>query len=546
MLNSNRIYYLLLFCCIIVLCIAGWKWSVGLQSHLDVLLADEAEYLRNGLNLFDTVAKNWGPTYNLWYKFLSIFNSDPVALYYINYKIGAIGVGVLLFIFLVRYNVHLVVAFLMAFCYLFSDVNMNAWPRISNFVLILFLLYFILIRNITDTVTKVIIFCTITFISAFARPELLIVAKTATIITIIMAIRDYKNIKIKIPLLLLLFATVFILYFVYGKPADTYSGINRTYIAFCQHYTIAFRMRTHSSMNAIIEWIDFTRPLFGDCKTVPDILLKHFSLCIPHFLFTIKMYIVSFSLFVLNFISPLYLIPGMKKKQWMIALLIIFIIATLLNKKIRSSFLNKIKENKTTLLLAFAFSIPSIGICVIIFPRQHYMMMQVIWVALLLGFLLSSFLENLKINKLFVFPLAVILLLLTPNATKFNTIQSIPDIKNLCTQKFILHMNLQEWKGKHTIFSNILNVHLMLNESEKFEQFNTEYMLKQMPMNVKFKDIMEDRKINIILMNEQLMEETRLKKDTTWMNLIAHPEIYHFKKVAFANECKGYLLIKED
>jgi hypothetical protein len=42
------------------------------QGHLDILLADEAEYLRNGLNLFDKIAKNWGPTYNIWYKLLSI------------------------------------------------------------------------------------------------------------------------------------------------------------------------------------------------------------------------------------------------------------------------------------------------------------------------------------------------------------------------------------------------------------------------------------------------------------------------------------------
>jgi hypothetical protein len=85
----------------------------------------------------------------------------------------------------------------------------------------------------------------------------------------------------------------------------------------------------------------------------------------------------------------------------------------------------------------------------------------------------------------------------------------------------------------------------MFNEPEKFEQFNTEYMLKQLPLSVTFKDILEEKKIDIIVMNEQLMEETRLKKDTTWLNLTAHPEVYHFKKVNFANDCESYLLIKE-
>ena len=85
----------------------------------------------------------------------------------------------------------------------------------------------------------------------------------------------------------------------------------------------------------------------------------------------------------------------------------------------------------------------------------------------------------------------------------------------------------------------------MLNEHDKFEQFNTEYMLKQLPKDVRFKDILAEKKIDIILMNEQLMEETRLQKDTTWLNLTAHPECYQFKKVQFSNDCQSYLLIKE-
>jgi len=164
---------------------------------------------------------------------------------------------------------------------------------------------------------------------------------------------------------------------------------------------------------------------------------------------------------------------------------------------------------------------------------------------LLLGFLFTAILEELKVAAISVLPLALLLFFLSPKATAFTAIQGIPDITNLCTQKFIRFMNGQQWQGKHVIFSNILNIHLMFNEPEKFEQFNTEYMLKQMPLDVKFKDIMETKKIDIIFMNDQLMEETRLKKDTTWLNLVAHPEVYHFKKVPYNNDCQSYLLIKE-
>lgn len=527
-----------------ILCIAGWKWAVGLQSHLDLLLADEAEYLRNGLNLFDKIAKNWGPTYNFWYKMLSLVQSDPVQLYYLNYKLGAIMVGVLLFIFLLRYRIHPAVALLISFCYLFSDVNMNAWPRISNFVLILYLFYFILIKNST-LITKLIWFCIITFVAAFARPELLIIAEISTLFTILLCSKNYKNISTHIPLLLLLVVTIVILFMVYGKPADTYSNINRTYIAFCQHYAIAYRMRTHSNMNAIIEWIDFTKPLFGDCKTLPEVLMKHFDLCIPHFLFTIKMYAIFFSMFVLDFVTPLYLFPGVKKKIVLLVALVVFILICSFNKEIRTDFVRQLKQHYVVLILAFLFSLPSIGISVVIFPRQHYIMMQALWVALLLGFFFSSVVTYFKLPPIVLLPLAIILFFISPKATAFNSIQSVPEMKNLCTQKFISYMNSQKWKSEHVIFSNILNVHLMLNEHDKFEQFNTEYMLKQLPKDVRFKDILAEKKIDIILMNEQLMEETRLQKDTTWLNLTAHPECYQFKKVQFSNDCQSYLLIKE-
>ena len=37
---------------VIVLLLIGIKWSIGLSQHMDILFGDEAEYMRNGLDLF--------------------------------------------------------------------------------------------------------------------------------------------------------------------------------------------------------------------------------------------------------------------------------------------------------------------------------------------------------------------------------------------------------------------------------------------------------------------------------------------------------------
>jgi hypothetical protein len=527
------------------LLITGIKWSLGLQNHVDLLLADEAEYLRNGLNLFGMIAKNWGPTYNLWYKALSYVNSNPVDLYYLNYKIGAIASGMLLFIFLVRYNIHIAVAFLIAFCYLFSDVNINTWPRISNFVIIVLLLFFIVIKNMSSFINKLILFAAVIFFLAFARPELTSVAMLLTVLSIGLSFYHYKSIRSRIVPFLFLMATIAILYLVYGKPADSYSNINRIYIAFCQHYAIAYKVRTHSNMNAVIEWIDFTRPLFGDCKTVPEIFVKHFDLVVPHVLFVMKTYIGAFLFFVLNFVIPVYFIHKMKLKLALLILLFVAIIGSFIYKKTRVSIVQKIKKNAAILFFAFVVSIPSIGICAIIFPRQHYIMMQSIWIALLLGFILTAWIETIQFKSLYVLPFVILFFFISPKANEFTTLQVVPDLKNLCMQKFITYMNVQPWTKQHTIFSNILNIQMLLNEPGKFEQFNTEYMLKQMPMNTSFKDILNNHKIDIIFMNDALKDETRLKKDTTWQHLTANPSDFDFKKVEYCKDCESYLLIKD-
>ena len=73
------------------------------------------------------------------------------------------------------------------------------------------LIYFILIKNST-LITKLIWFCIITFVAAFARPELLIIAEISTLFTILLCSKNYKNISTHIPLLLLLVVTIVILF----------------------------------------------------------------------------------------------------------------------------------------------------------------------------------------------------------------------------------------------------------------------------------------------------------------------------------------------
>ena len=115
---------------IILLLACGIKLYSGIQNSMDVQFADEAAYIRFGLDLFETMNRNWGPMYALWYKCLSFITTDTIQLYYLNFMTTSVLVGVLLYFFLLRISVKPTFALFISFCVLVSDLNISVWPRI--------------------------------------------------------------------------------------------------------------------------------------------------------------------------------------------------------------------------------------------------------------------------------------------------------------------------------------------------------------------------------------------------------------------------------
>jgi hypothetical protein len=138
---------ILLFAC-------GFKLYHGIQDTVDIQYADEAAYMRFGLNLFDKLNRDWGPMYTIWYKCLSFITTDTIQLYYINYVTTSILIGVLLYVFLLRISVHHVFALLISFSVLVSDLNVSVWPRISHFCIVLCLVALIIITFIKNNIYK--------------------------------------------------------------------------------------------------------------------------------------------------------------------------------------------------------------------------------------------------------------------------------------------------------------------------------------------------------------------------------------------------------
>ena len=93
--------YTNLFLGIILILIAGLRLIRNFNNLVDISFDDEVQYMRYGMELFHNIRSDWGPSYNMWYKLLSLFEQRPIELYLLNYKVVIIllPICMLLFIF---------------------------------------------------------------------------------------------------------------------------------------------------------------------------------------------------------------------------------------------------------------------------------------------------------------------------------------------------------------------------------------------------------------------------------------------------------------
>ena len=150
--------------CIFILLFLWYRWQSNLSSVMDILAADEAEYLRNGISLFGKLYKDWGPSYNIWYKFLSLFAHTKVELYYLNYSVTAILSALLLFNILEKYEIHITVALFISGLFFLSEINIQTWPRVSHFVFTLILCGLFFAKYLRYNTQKLFLFSAIAII----------------------------------------------------------------------------------------------------------------------------------------------------------------------------------------------------------------------------------------------------------------------------------------------------------------------------------------------------------------------------------------------
>lgn len=524
----------------LILLAAGLKLYVGVQNTMDVQYADEAAYIRFGLDLFEKMNRNWGPMYALWYKCLSVFTANTIQLYYLNFVITSIAVAILLYLFLCRISVHYSMALFVGFCVLISELNISVWPRVSHFCIIICLIALLIITYLRNNIYKSLIFTTACLINAYARPEFYLSFVLMIIVSVLFIYFKRKSITKK-DYFLLAFAVVIwaVLHYIFRFPSNDFFGYNRGVAAFYQHYAWNLKMRTHGTFDAWLSWEDIAKKQFGDCNSMWCVIKTQPMVFISNTLFNIRTYLLQL-LKVSSFIFPLEIFHGNKLKLLLTILLVLSFVLLLLFRPSRKYFIRNTAKLRTYLLLLFCFIFPTLISCVVVFPRDHYLYLQLPFFILILisafGYFDRNFVHN---SILFVF-IGLLFLVVTPNIKKYSFLKMTTDSHTLCNKKLILHLQKEYSDKPHTIFTNMPFVRGLLPTT--FKEVNTIFDKKK---NKSFSYYLDSAKIDIVILTPSTLRDPHISSDSTWKYFMNNYEQFHFKKDVFC-DCDQYLLVKED
>lgn len=400
--------------------ISVWR----IPDYVDVLGWDEGLYMQNGLLFTTKLQKAWGPMYAAWYYFLHFFQKHPLQLYLFNFQVLTMLPGVLFFIYWTRIGIRPLIAAIVSMFYIASAINFHSWPKISLYTTSILIFTFIVSTYFQRKLDKVIVVAGGTLIASYMRPELylaFVVLFLIIFISILVQLVKKSSIhKITWSLGSILLIGIVGLQKVLGNPLFSFEG-GRAIAAFAQHYAYNYSIWNHLRPDRwqlhgqeIFE-ADFGKNYdsYSAYKANPVAFMKH-----------IHSNFINYLLNIWKFYTDLLLPESMFKINalWRTILLAIPFAGIVLFQKINfKQWWNTMKSKWIEWLLLLIVIGPTFLSVILIFPREHYMVMQVLLIMTLILSLSYGFIgwntigtsrNHLGLISAFIF----LLLWLAPNA----------------------------------------------------------------------------------------------------------------------------------
>lgn len=540
--NEQTDFWSLLFGWILIVGF-GIKCFWGIQHTMDVLLWDETNYLRNGVNFLHKIPKNWGPIYSLWYFVLHFIQPNMLKLYFLNYQLMAIIPAMVFFWFLLSRGINFFPALLVNIFWIASSVNITVWPKVSFFCLILMLTGIIISLSFKKNTVRFFFLSFTALCMSYARPEFYLSFLVLMLLSVIVFIIEKPKIDTKNIVFLggLLFTSV-ILHIVLGSPLF---GDSRSVTAFAQHYMLNYYQWKQIDLPFWMNWKDSFDQVFKNAETFGDVVKNNPAEFQKHILSNTSGYTVQFNRDVSDILLPKKIFHLQSWLRWLLFLTIIIVFAAIKGfTQYFSSIKKGISNNFPVLFILLSFSFPAFISAILIYPREHYFILQlpfILFFLMILFFDENSAKNNAK-NKI---PLTIILIgglmFLSPGAKDFRYFNLwnddfIGSQPNLHTIRY-LQTQYHTSKNEINILENEGGINSYLGKKYKWQRGFS----KDTGWNL----FLREKNIDIIYVTPLLRNDPRFVKDPEWQNFVKNPEKNGFITIKTGN-FDAYLLIKKE
>lgn len=514
------------FAGILLIIICGVKVSWHLEQYMDVVFWDESLYLTRGVAMFKQIPKDWGPSYSLWYKFLSLFVSDKLALYYFNFKLTTILISIAFFLLLMASGVQRILSFIFALFFLSSFINLPLWPRVSHFCVLVLIAGILIAKYHRYIVAKLAVLSAAFLVCSYARPELFLPFLLCFFSMYLMFLIKFKqNTKYEIFLVFALTAFFGFLYVFFKTPfnnGDTSRGIG----VFLQHFAMNYAQWNHSNTIFWLDFRDILKENFKDATSLKEMIEINPEMIKHHILSNLSNYLIQMGKILFSFFAPIFT----KDTHWLTLMVSIILFGVYFSfthtiKDKRKKFFALVQDNKLTLAIIFLFALPSFFVCIYAYPREHYLLLQVPFFLLLTAFVVSSISVNIYKSAQKILVIAVIWFFVMPEAEDFSYFKMFRAEDDLSNQESVKYIR-NHFPATDTI--RIFDVDGSVTNLLPGNFVNNNYLYLRDRDSVLVSDFILQNKFDIVYNTPTLSLLNSVQRDTTFFDLLKHPDKYGY------------------
>jgi hypothetical protein len=377
-LESRNVQTILLF----VIILAYYFYSFG---KVDIVSSEDDVHLFSALNLSLPLQNfgNFGYYIFLW--LVSKVTSNALITMFLSYFLLAVMAYVSLFLLLRKYLDSFFIAFFISTCFLFSDYQLLLVPKLTylNFIFICLALYFLDFRRYAFQNYFILSVCVLA--NAYvARPEF---GWFLVPVVLLMLFSHFKHIpKVSQTLSLVAFFLVIVLLFRLAGGIYPSGYLKEIFI---QHFFDNYEVWTGKHFDLADEFGQFNS-IYGKVEFDFQVFTANPELLLKHSLNNFKNLVVGvLKVFKSTFYDVFVGVFSNKTKYFILVLILILGLII--------DFKNSFKTLKTNLslpkpLLKFIIwlLLPCLLLVLVVFPREHFVLLLLPFVFLGLGHLLKS------------------------------------------------------------------------------------------------------------------------------------------------------------